>query len=103
MVRDWTTLHHTYDGLVVQPSATKPDGIVDKAQCIADLRAHLDNLYPSTRKIASAVPGSRLPDHIFHDYIVNVVCDQYTLNVRAYSVLFFLGPPPDDLAAYASH
>ena len=95
--RCWTKLHYQYDDLVPKPGTSE-----DSPQYLADLRKHINDLYPGTSAtIQLDAPGYTLPEkNSFNDYIINVVYDRYALGGTAYSILFFLGKPPKDLSSY---
>lgn len=72
----------------------------DSPQYLADLREHIDSLYRPTGTLVSGVKGYTSSKGEFVDYIINVVYDRYALGGLAYSILFFLGEPPEDLSMY---
>ena len=94
MCRDWTGLKYQYDDLVRQSN-----DVTVGATYLDNLRAHLSVLYPGTSEIIkqTGVEGER-----FNDYIINVVYDRYALQGRAYTILFFIGNPPEALSQYHS-
>ena len=94
MTRDWTAMKYQYDDLII------PDIPTGSPEYISALRAHIDKLYPSTRKILEPGLGSK---ERFSDYIINIIYDRYALNGLAYSILFFLGQPPTELSDYRHH
>ena len=66
-----------------------------------ELRDHINEIYRSTSSIVRKVPGCTLPGtDDFHDYTINVVYDRYALGGLAYSILFFIGEPPENLSTY---
>ena len=94
MCRDWSGLRYQYDDLVRQTHS-----VTDGATYQDNLRAHLRVLYPSTSEI---IRQTGVEGETFDDYIINVVYDRYALKGRAYTILFFVGNPPEALSQYHS-
>ena len=94
LCRDWLELRYQYDDLV-RPTHT----VTDEATYEDNLRAHLKVLYPSTSEI---IKQTGVVGETFDDYIINVVYDRYALKGRAYTILFFIGSPPQALSQYHS-
>ncbi|RWA09877.1 hypothetical protein EKO27_g5246 [Xylaria grammica] len=95
--RDWTKLFYQYDDLVPKQGAIKADGTLNEEQYKKDLLAHIEAIYPSTKRY---VRGIRiLPDfpeffggndNSWDDYIINIIYDRYALNGRSYTIQFWL-------------
>jgi len=96
-------MNYQYDDLVPAAGAKNPDGTVNQERYLRDLRAHVDQIYPSTSTVVRDIPGYLSQDNKFDDYLINVIYDRYALNGRAYSILFFLGDPPQSLSGYRDH
>ena len=76
-------------------------GVVEgSSQYLAELRTTVNKLYPPPSTILKDVPGYLDSNDKYSDYIINVVYDRYALKGHAYSILFFIGPPPGDLRAF---
>ena len=93
--RDWTTLNYQYDELVPQPGVS-----VGSPEYIANLRSNLNTLYPPVHEKALLFRGFTRANGEFDDYIINVIYDRYALGGLAYSILFFVGKPPQALSSY---
>ena len=95
MARYWKKLGYQYDILVPQA------GVIEGSpQYLADLRTTVNDLYPPPRNFLTNVSGYLDSNDKYSDYIINVVYDRYALKGLAYSILFFVGAPPDDLRAF---
>ena len=94
--RDWKKLHYQYDDLVSK------NGYLDGSdEYLKELRDYINETYRSTSSIIRDTPGYTLPNtDDFHDYTINVVYDRYALGGLAYSILFFIGEPPEELSTY---
>ena len=68
---------------------------------LIELRGYVNEIYRSASSIVRKSPDCTLPGtDDFHDYIINVVYDCYALGGLAYSILFFIGKPPENLSTY---
>lgn len=95
--RCWKELGYQYDILVPQAGVTE-----GSPQYFADLRTTVNELYPPPSTILKSVPGYLDSNDKYSDYIINVVYDRYALNGLAYGILFFIGPPPNDLRGFST-
>ena len=103
MCQNWQVFRYQYDDLQPPPTALESDGSINPEAYRTGLQERISKLYPGTSEAIRRTPGYTIAGDKFHDYIINIVYDRYALQGRAYTILFFIGDPPENVATYRTH
>ena len=103
MCKNWQVFRYQYDDLQPTPAALESDGSINPEAYRADLQKRISKLYPGTSEAIKKTPGFTIDGDKFNDYIINIIYDRYALQGRAYTILFFIGDPPENIRTYKSH